>query len=104
MARRYEAITLNGKYFTLDTKETVLTSKSISRRTVDDCYSRPSSTKQQIFDSWFNWFIENGGYCGVASYNCNFFTIEGYVFDSETNEEYFCYITHANHKCWRVEG
>lgn len=102
--RRYETITLNGERFELDTKETVSTSISIKRRTVDDCYERPSSYKREIFEDWWRWFIENGGYCGVASYNCMQFTIEGVVFDKETQEEYYCYITKAHNKCWKVSA
>ena len=103
--RRYETITLNGERFELDTKETVSTSKNwygVARRTVDDCYERPSSYKRAIFEDWWQWFNKNGGYCGVASYNCMQFTIEGVVFDKDTQEEYYCYITKAHNKCWKI--
>ena len=100
--RRYETITLNGEYFTLDTKDYFEHTPTISHQHVIDVYGRCSETKKAIFDSWFDWFIENGGYCGVASHNCNFFTIDGIVLDKETNKSYYCHITHANHYCKEI--
>ena len=99
--RRYETITLNGEYFTLDNKETE-TETALTRRDIYDCYERPSRYKVDIFNDWRNWFIENDGYCTVSSYNCMMFTIAGYVTDKETNERYYCYITKANNKCWKI--
>ena len=99
--RRYETITLNGVRFTLDTKD-VTSETSISRRDVSDCYGRPSLTKLAIFNEWSNWFLNNDGYCGVSSYNCNFFTIHGYVTDKETGKRYYCYITKAHNTCIEV--
>lgn len=100
--KRYYTMKLNGEHFILDTKETVSTSKSISRLDITDAYARPSSTKIAIFNEWRNWFISNDGFCGVSFYNSNFFSIEGFVFDKETNQEYYCVITRTYNRCWRV--
>ena len=101
MKRRYETITLNGQHFELDTKERTIET-SISRRNIFDCYERPSSYKVSIYQDWLTWFIDNDGYCGVCSYNCNFFTIQGYVTDKETGKRYYCYITKVHNKCIEV--
>lgn len=99
--RRYESIRLNGEYFELDTKERTQET-AISRCDVSDVYDRPSTTKIAIFNEWSNWFLNNDGYCGVASHNSNFFTIQGYVTDKLTGKRYYCYITHAHNRCIEV--
>ena len=101
--RRYETIEINGTNFTLDTKEKAFESGFLSRRTVDDVYTKPSLKKLHIFNEWQNWFINNDGYCGVASHNCNFFSIEGFVTDKETGKRYHCFITKAHNRCTEVE-
>ena len=73
-----------------------------SFQTVDDVYGRPSDTKRRIFNEWFYWFTNNGGYCGVASHNCNFFTIDGIVIDKDTNKEYYCHITAAHNRAYEI--
>lgn len=100
--RRYEFITLNGRQFTLDTRETVHR-MIIGYKDIHDVYGRPSEHKISIWKNWENWFDTNDGNCTVKSYNSSFFTIEGYVKDKETGKTYYCYITHANNKCWEVE-
>lgn len=99
--KRYETIDLFGKSFELDTKETKRY-VPITRRSIDDCYGRCSNTKRVIWNEWYDWFISNNGLCRVASYNCNFFTIEGYVRDFETQRNYYCYITASHNKCYEV--
>ena len=103
MARRYENIELNGRSFTLDTKEKAFESGFLSRRSVNDVYGKCSSTKKSIWNEWLQWFTDNDGYCGVASHSCNFFSIEGFVTDSATGKRYHCYITHSNNRCTEVE-
>ena len=93
---------LNGKYFEVGKSITKLELPACSFKSVNDVYARPSTTKQRIFDSWFNWFIQNGGYCGVSSHNSNFFTLKGLVIDTSTNKEYYCYITPAHNRCYEI--
>ena len=101
--KRYENITLFGKSFRLDTKETIGYTP-LNMRDIYDVYARPSSAKVSIWKDWENWFRENDGWCTVRSFNCNFFSIEGYVRDVETRKMYFCVITHTNHWCIEVEA
>ena len=70
--------------------------------TIYEAYERPSGTKIGIWYSWQEWFVRNGGYCKIVSHNCNFFTIAGYVTDSTTKERYYCYITAAHNRAWKV--
>lgn len=97
-----KTITINGKTFELGKEMTALDVPSISRRDVDDVYSRPSNRKRVIFMNWFNWFMANDGYCGVMSYNCNFFTINGIVTDNESGKRYYCYITYAHDRAYEI--
>lgn len=99
--KTWENKTINGRNFEVNTKE-VRTYKHIGYHTIADCYSRPSRAKDAIWCDWLKWFCDNDGYCTVASYNCNFFTIEGYFTDLETDERYYAYITASHNKCWKV--
>lgn len=101
MAKRYLNINLNGENFILDSKE--ITTETVLRiREIDDCYGRCSDVKREIWSDWKRWFIQNNGLCTVSSYNCNFFTIEGYVTDKKTGVRYFCYITRSYNRCLKV--
>ena len=95
-------IMLNGKYFEMEKaiKNTEL--PACSFKSVDDVYGRPSSRKRVIFQNWLNWFVANGGYCGVASHNSNFFTLDGLVNCNETGKEYYCHITPAHNRCYEI--
>lgn len=95
-------ITINNEVFELGKPMTALDVPAISDRDVSDCYTRPSMCKLSIFNEWSNWFINNEGYCGVSSYNCNFFTINGIVTDKETKKRYYCYITYAHNRAYEI--
>ena len=100
--KTWEIIDLFGNSFEFNTKETV-GYRALGYQTVDDVYGRPSEAKRSIFRDWESWFNANNGYCTIASYNCNFFTIEGYVRNYETGKMYYCYITASHNRCWEVE-
>ena len=69
---------INGVTFEYNTKDKVQF-HSTARRGIWDCYERPSQRKENIFRGWADWFITLVSFeFTVASYNCNFFTIEGY--------------------------
>lgn len=103
-ARRYATVELNGVWFTLDKKNPIPYETNLRGYTnIFDAYNRPSGAKVSIWESWLLWFHENDGHCTVASKNCNFFTIEGYITDKETGKRYFAVITHANHRLYAVE-
>lgn len=95
-------ITINNERFELGKSMTAMDVPNINRRDIDDCYARPSMTKLSIFNEWSNWFINNDGYCGVMSYNSNFFTINGIVTDKESGKRYYCYITHAHNRAYEI--
>lgn len=100
--KRYESIILNEKSFKLDHKLIIPYPVNFRARGVNDVYSKPSETKRAIWVEWSNWFYDNQGFCTVASYNSNFFTIEGKVTDKLTGKKYWCYITHANNYCYEM--
>lgn len=100
--KRWEVIDLFGNRFEFDTKETT-GYRVMSYRGLEDCYGRCSEAKKHIWRSWESWFNANNGWCRVSSYNSNIFTIEGYVRNYETREMWYCYITPAHNRCWKVE-
>lgn len=69
-------------------------------------YNRPSCTKVSIWHSWCKWLYQvmnNGGtgYLTIASHNCHFFTIEGWVANDETESECVpIYITYAHNRAY----
>ena len=103
--RRYATVEINGVRFTLDKKNPIPRAHIIYGYTdIYDAYKRPSRTKIAIWKDWVNWFYQNNGYCSITSKNCNFFTVQGFVRDSETNKLYFASITYANQYLYEVEG
>ena len=89
MKRQKKFISLNGKTFQLKQRnfknqvpvEDVIPMIISSSKMLDECYQRPSTTKQVIFNNWFDWFCECDkvhGF-GIRSYNTNIFTLQGYI-------------------------
>ena len=101
--KRYEYIEINNKSFKLDTLITREEPAHWTLRTINDVYARPSQTKVHIWENWWRWFMDNGGYCWVSSFNCNFFTIEGIVQD-ELGYPYYCRITPSYNYCWKISA
>ena len=99
--KRYDYIRLNNERFRFDMLETREEPNIRSYETIHTAYGRPSATKVSIWYDWEKWFNDNGGYCWVSSYNCNFFTIEGIVQD-ELGYPYYCRITPSNNYCWKI--
>lgn len=97
-----KAITINGKNFELGKSITKLELPPCSFQTIDDVYANPSNRKRVIFANWLSWFTVNGGYCGIGSFNSNFFTIKGVIIDNETKKQYYCYITHAHNRAYEI--
>lgn len=74
-----EFMEINGKTFEVMKKKVDLTAfNNRTIRTLYDCYSRPSATKERIYDDWGAWYSNTLGVhdLSVRSYNCNFFTLE----------------------------
>lgn len=70
---------------------------------LEDCYSRPSSRKKSIYDSWWKWSKSIPGTVEmwVSSYNTNFFTLGGEIWVNENNHFAF-YITYKHQEVWSV--
>lgn len=95
-----QTITLNNIDFELAGQ--IARPRNISTLNIDDCYNRPSLTKEAIWSDWRHWFIQNGNYdFGVCSYNCNFFSIEGIV--STEDGDYYVYITYAHNRAYKID-
>ncbi len=101
--RRYATVELNGVTFTLDKKNPIPYETNLRGYTnIYDAYNNPSVTKKAIWEGWLLWFYENDGTLVISSKNCNFFTIEGFVTDKDTDKRYFARITHANNRLYEV--
>lgn len=77
-------------------------------RSLDDCYSKPSALKREIYIDWCEWFAELAsnnisdyeyGKMTILSYNCNIFTLcaevynkigelIGYLYITKTRQEF----------------
>lgn len=101
--RRYENMELNGMQFIFDNKVKMPYPMNYRYNNIWHAYERPSRTKVAIWEDWVSWFIENGGYCGINSKNCNFFSITGVVRDSKTSKMYRCEITYTYNRCYEIE-
>ena len=93
---------LNEKTFEFNTKETETETALSGYGGIHDAYSRPSHIKELIWYEWERWFNNNDGYCTIISRNSSFFSIAGYVTNKASGERYYCYITSAHNKCWKV--
>ena len=103
--KRYAEVELYGVRFTLDKKDPVPHCHRLhGYADIYDAYGRPSQTKIAIWQDWERWFYEHDGVCVIASKNCNFFTVQGWIKDDETGKEYLAVITYANHYLYEVEG
>ena len=77
-------------------------------RTLHDCYAKPSTSKLNIWNWWRSWFDKVLGFegvsfkqfCGINSYNCNFFTLHGLL--TYNGEDYIVYITYAHNRLIKV--
>ena len=71
-------------------------------RTIRDCYTKPSITKEEIYYDWLKWSVEAGVESfGVCSYNCHFFTLTG-LFYNTGDECYFLKITPYHNYATRI--
>lgn len=70
---------------------------------LEDCYKKPSQYKKQIMSDWWFWAntIPGTVRMWVHSYNVNFFTLGGEMWD-EKGKHYAFYITHTRCEIWEV--
>ena len=100
--RKWTNFEINGERFEVNTVDVEVENNLHGYDDIFDAYGNPSSIKRCIWNEWWTWFHQNDGYCKIVSRNCNFFSIAGYVTDKETKERYYCYITAAHNKAWKV--
>ena len=97
-----KVVVLNGKEFRLKGK---IFSHDIyeSRRTIYDCYDKPSQAKVAIWESWVDWalYIDTEAMLWVNSFNYNMFTISG-IIGTEIGVCYL-YITKTRQELWLVQ-
>ena len=88
---------MNKKYLSIDgitftITRGIINNPRCSTRTLKDCYGKPSSRKIAIFNSWFEWAVNNDVKCfGISSYNTNIFTLNGII--EYNGDKYYMYIT-----------
>ena len=100
-------ITIGNKDFTITNKTTTAVPfimyrfGKLTERTLNECYTRPSKTKQAIYKEWVQWANENNAKrFGVCSYNTNIFTLDGLI--KIGTDMYYIYITPTRQELTRV--
>lgn len=77
-------------------------------KSINDCYSNPSQIKRNVYAWWRSYFasldnclgISFKQFCGVKSYNCNFFTLQAIV--TWWEEDYIMEITPFHNRIIKV--
>lgn len=94
-----QIIKVGNKSFTLHSKKTVPHTR-IPFKSLSDCYARPSDTKMRIYNDWLVWSKKNNGHMSITGYNCNFFSLAGYI--TIDNIKYLWTATASNNDLYRV--
>lgn len=76
-------------------------------RGLGDCYAKPSSAKQNIYNDWFKWYMaDNNKYIlrhfSIDSYNVNMFTLKCDVYDKSETFIGQIYITKTRQEFWTI--
>lgn len=77
-----KTIVLNGHTFTVHKSKyaKVENLQRYSGRWLNECYSNPSTAKQEIFKEWLEWaWLNDVEHFGVSSYNTFGFSLQGLV-------------------------
>ena len=66
-------------------------------------YTKPSTTKQEIWKEWVQWANDTEGVVGlhISGANCNTFSIKGWYI--EEDKKYFIWITKCHNKMYLVK-
>lgn len=88
---------VNGMIF--EVKKPIPYKRFSDRKSLDECYKRPSKTKQAIYYYWLQWVLDSFsafGNFGVESYNIHMFTLgwntpEGEYYVTKTRQEFYPY-------------
>lgn len=104
--KRWTVKQIGGIEFEFDNKTLcpVTTGDIPSYSDIFQFYNRPSIFKQQIWNSWVDWFRENSenstDWMEISSYNVNFFSISAQITVGQTR--YNLYITRCHYKAMEV--
>lgn len=80
-------------------------------RGLGDCYAKPSSIKQEIYNDWRKWYFDTNmnlsfyrlRHFTINSYNVNMFTLSIDVYDLETDKFIGeLYISKTRHEFWTI--
>lgn len=66
-------------------------------------YTKPSTTKQEIWKNWVQWANDTKGVVGlhISGANCNTFSIKGWYI--EENKTYYIYITKGHNRMYLMK-
>ena len=97
-------VIINGRAFALKKVKGELHPK-FATRDLFECYAKPSTIKQSIYDNWFEWYMgEDDNYIlkhfSINSYNVNMFTLRCDVYDMGENFIGQIYISKTRHELW----
>ena len=94
---------IDGRTFLVKKLDFAISCDRMKERSLYDCYNRPSTAKQHIFNDWKEWANKNNiEHFGVRSYNTSIFTLEGIYYNKENNTNYYIYITPNYHYAYEI--
>ena len=99
-----KTITLNGHTFEVHRIKyaKVENLERYSGRWLNDCYTNPSTTKQEIFKEWLEWaWLNDVEYFGVSGYNTYSFSLQGLV--QHLGHTYILAITSTSNKAYIID-
>ena len=112
MKKRYKemkqnTVRLNGRTFTIHNESNKGNAmlplvQAHSGRSLWECYSRPSVTKERIYVDWCEWSILNDVKSfGVCSYNTFGFSLTGVI--QYGGHDYIMYITPSYNRLYKIK-
>lgn len=72
-------------------------------RSLYQCYGRPSTAKEHIYDGWYHFFRSlktDESEHGIISFSVHFFTYGGVV--EWNNKKYYLVITYAHNRAYEI--
>ena len=99
-------VIINNRAFTLKKAKGELCPNYVVRD-LFECYAKPSTTKQIIYEDWFEWYMsEDNNYIlkhfSINSYNANMFTLRCDVYNMENEFIGQIYITKTRQEFWAI--
>lgn len=99
-------VIINNRAFTLKKAKGELCPNYVVRE-LFECYVKPSTIKQAIYNDWFEWYMsEDNNYIlkhfSINSYNVNMFTLRCDVYNMENDFIGQIYITKTRQEFWTI--